>query len=220
VVGACEWWLVSRGVLSFPAPPLVSKAAVAIIRGREKKNGGEPGQAGRDKRPVYPAARPLKQGRGGAGRRAPAAGGGAGRRYPAARPLTQRGGGAGRRYPAARPLTQRGGGDRELRPERDRHHAERERMRVNYDVEFFYGENEAALFGATLNEVAPEDLPRFQSALNDFLESAGVRVNEMRVEAFEFDGCEDVRILLRDGRTVDVCAETTFGEMLEMISEM
>ena len=88
------------------------------------------------------------------------------------------------------------------------------KMNVNFDVEFFHGENEAQLLQATLNDVQLEDLPKFKKVLNEYLDNGDV---EEVVTDFIFNGWEDVSIICESGKEVLVCSETTFSEMLQLI---
>ena len=88
-------------------------------------------------------------------------------------------------------------------------------MSVDFDVDFFHGENEVQLLQATLNDVMVEDLPKFKKVLNDYLENGDV---EETVTDFIFNGWEDVSIICKSGKEVLICSETTFSEMLHLIA--
>ena len=84
-------------------------------------------------------------------------------------------------------------------------------MSVNFDVEFFHGESERQLMQATLNDVLPDDIQKFRKVLNDYID------NDEATD-FIFNGWEDVSIICKSGKEFLICSETTFAEMLEMIS--
>ena len=88
-------------------------------------------------------------------------------------------------------------------------------MSVNFDVEFFHGENEEQLLQATLNDVLPDDMQKFRKVLNDYLDNGD---SQDAVTDFIFNGWEDVSIICKSGKEFLICSETTFAEMLEMIS--
>jgi hypothetical protein len=88
-------------------------------------------------------------------------------------------------------------------------------MSVDFDVESFHGENEAQLLKATLTDVLPDDLPKFKKVLNDYLDNGDA---DDTVTDFIFNGWEDVSIICKSGKEFLICSETTFAEMLEMIS--
>jgi len=88
---------------------------------------------------------------------------------------------------------------------------------IDWDVEFFYGENEAALLASTLNDLEPERLELWRTTLNNFLDDGS---SEARISAIVFDGCEDVILELTDGLTLEISGlETTFGNILEMLEQ-
>ena len=89
---------------------------------------------------------------------------------------------------------------------------------IDWNVEFFYGENEAALLASTLNSIQPHELELWKTTLNNFMD--GFSVNEVRVSEIIFDGCEDVILQLNDGSTLEISGlETTFNEVLEMLDQ-
>jgi len=89
---------------------------------------------------------------------------------------------------------------------------------IKWDCEFFAGENEQALFNATLNTIEPEELPAFTRMLNEFLESPLVPHSGRRVAQIVCDGCDDAIVHLIGGDTIDIDSETTFKEMLGLVA--
>jgi len=87
---------------------------------------------------------------------------------------------------------------------------------INWDVEFFHGENENALLSSTLNDIKPEELDRWKSALNNFMDNTAI--SDRRVLEIIFDGCEDVILRLSDGTQLEVSGiETTFQDILTQL---
>ena len=91
-------------------------------------------------------------------------------------------------------------------------------MAIDWDVDFFYGENEAALLASTLNDIPPSDLERWKNALKAFMDN--VSSSSLRILDIVFDGHEDVLLKLSDGTILEISgSETTFGEILEMLDK-
>ena len=89
---------------------------------------------------------------------------------------------------------------------------------IDWNAEFFYGENEAALLASTLNSILPQELERWRTTLNNFMDC--LSANEVRVSEIVFDGCEDVILRLSDGSTLEISGlETTFNEVLGMLDQ-
>ena len=65
------------------------------------------------------------------------------------------------------------------------------------------------LLQSTFNEITDCSLARFQ--LNETLSREG----KPTIEAFEFDGCMDINVLLVDGTRRQICHETTMSELLQ-----
>ena len=89
--------------------------------------------------------------------------------------------------------------------------------RVNFNVEFFYGENEKLLLNTTLNDIQLEEVDRFRLILNDYLDSA--RFSQDAVRVISLEGCDEAVLYLQSGRQIEVCAETTFKDMLNLITK-
>jgi hypothetical protein len=79
----------------------------------------------------------------------------------------------------------------------------------------FHGENEVQLLQATLSDVLPDDLPKFKKVLNDYLDNGDA---DDTATDFIFNGWEDVSVICKSGKEFLICSETTFAELLEMIS--
>lgn len=91
---------------------------------------------------------------------------------------------------------------------------------IDFDVEFFEGENEHLLLKITLNDVELEDLPKFQQALQGYLDASAV-INGT-ITKIDQDGCDDAIIYFtHNGQpmTCDICSETTFEQMLQTIED-
>ena len=89
--------------------------------------------------------------------------------------------------------------------------------KVNFNVEFFYGENETLLLNTTLNDIQLEEVDRFRKILNDYLDSACFNSPDT-VRVISLEGCDEALLYLRSGRQIEVCAETTFKDMLNLIT--
>ena len=89
--------------------------------------------------------------------------------------------------------------------------------RVNLNVEFFHGKNETLLFNTTLNDINFFEVDRFRKILNDYLDSACFNSPDT-VRVISLEGCDDALLYLQSGRQIEVCAETTFKDMLNLIT--
>jgi hypothetical protein len=87
--------------------------------------------------------------------------------------------------------------------------------RINWDCEFFTGENERLLLAATLNTIELEDLPKFVKMLNEFLRLRPSQ--DDFVKDIVLDGCDDAVVRLTSGGTIEICGETTTQEILGLI---
>ncbi len=87
---------------------------------------------------------------------------------------------------------------------------------INWDCEFFTGENERLLLQSTLNTVEIERLPNFIKMLNEYLQNTSAW--NRTVTGIVMEGCEDAIVQMDDGTKFDICSETTFTEILEMIA--
>jgi len=84
---------------------------------------------------------------------------------------------------------------------------------TDFDVEFFYGENEENLMACTLNDISEEQIPKLLRALNSYL-----RENQLPLaESIELSA-DDGKISLVNGGHIPICPETTFSDMLRLIS--
>lgn len=92
---------------------------------------------------------------------------------------------------------------------------------INWDCEFFEGENEILLLGSTLNDVELERLPDFIRMLNEYLQNTPAW--EREVTGITLDGCEDALVHSRIHATsmplddVEICSETSFQDILDML---
>lgn len=86
---------------------------------------------------------------------------------------------------------------------------------INWDCEFFTGENERLLLQSTLNTIEIERLPNFIKMLNEYLLNGSAW--ERSVIDIVLNGCEDAIVQMDNGTKFDICSETTFSEILEMI---
>ena len=84
---------------------------------------------------------------------------------------------------------------------------------TDFDVDFFYGENEENLMATTLNDISEEQLPKLLRALNSYLQENLLPL----VENIELSADDGV-ISLANGGQIPSCPETTFSDMLRMIS--
>jgi hypothetical protein len=92
------------------------------------------------------------------------------------------------------------------------------RTTVDFNVDFFFGENEDRLFATTVASLRnDEELSKFISALNDYADENAAQT--VGIERFELDGCEDIRVIFKDGSEIKADNETTFGEFLDLILE-
>lgn len=92
--------------------------------------------------------------------------------------------------------------------------------KVDFDVPFFYGENETNLFNMTFNDLDPSDMEKFKKALQEFADAN--QTAPINITNIYGDGCEDVIIeFTREGKqkSVVVCSETTFSEMCKMMDQ-
>jgi hypothetical protein len=98
---------------------------------------------------------------------------------------------------------------------------ERDKMttqdRVDFSVEFFHGKNEELLLKTTLNDIQIEEIDTFRRVLNDYLESTRFHPPQHTVRVISIEGHDDAMLYLWNGHKVEVCAETTFEEMLSLI---
>ena len=88
---------------------------------------------------------------------------------------------------------------------------------INWDCEFFTGENERLLLNSTLNTIEIENLPSFIKMLNEYLQNTSAW--DKSITAIEMDGCDDAIVRMADGATHDIDGETTFSDILAIISE-
>lgn len=84
---------------------------------------------------------------------------------------------------------------------------------INWDCEFFEGENEQKLLAATLNEIEPERLEHFKKMLNEYLDWNAPGTS---IDRISFDGCEDTTVHLANGKAIAIDSETTFREILAL----
>ena len=89
--------------------------------------------------------------------------------------------------------------------------------KVNFNVEFFHGENETLLLNTTLNDIQLEEVDIFRKILNDYLDSACFNSPDT-VRVISLEGCDEALLYLQSGRQIEVCAETTFKDMLNLIT--
>lgn len=87
--------------------------------------------------------------------------------------------------------------------------------RVDFDVDFFYGENEELLLKTTLNDIQIEELPKLERALQSYLDANAVNTV---ITSISLDGCDDASIHLKGREPVEICSETTFEDMLIAIA--
>lgn len=91
--------------------------------------------------------------------------------------------------------------------------------KIDWTVDFFEGDNEERLLASSLNTIEPEELPQFLRVLGGFVASGGN--GEISVQNIEITGQDDaVIVCARAGERLEfeICSETTFQEMLEMLS--
>lgn len=91
--------------------------------------------------------------------------------------------------------------------------------RIDWTVEFFEGDNEERLLASSLNTIEIEELPQFVRVLRDFVASGGN--GEISVQNIEITGQDDaVIVCARAGERLEfeICSETTFQDMLDMLS--
>jgi hypothetical protein len=89
--------------------------------------------------------------------------------------------------------------------------------RVDLNVEFFHGQNEELLFKTTLNDIQLEEVNTFRNILNGYLESPKYSQPQDTVRVISIEGQDDALLYLWSGHKIEVCAETTFEEMLSLI---
>lgn len=87
---------------------------------------------------------------------------------------------------------------------------------INWDCEFFTGENERLLLQSTLSTIEPERLPNFIKMLNEYLASSSSW--DKSISRIVLDGCEDAIVQMSDGSQHDICSETTFSEILQLVT--
>lgn len=91
--------------------------------------------------------------------------------------------------------------------------------KVNFDVEFFEGENERLLLNTTLNDIELEQLPLLHDVLQNYLDASLV---DATVTSIELDGCDDAVIYFASSdqpKRCEICSETTFEQMFQMIED-
>jgi len=100
--------------------------------------------------------------------------------------------------------------------------AEETHRNIDWDCEFFHGDNEEALLAATLNDIQLEELPSFIRTLNDFLDSPGYVTGsypeEWKIDNIKLDGSDDAIIHLRNGDTFDISSETSFLDIIKLLA--
>ena len=89
--------------------------------------------------------------------------------------------------------------------------------KVDLNVEFFHGKNEELLFKTTLNDIELEEVNTFRQILNGYLESPRYSQPQDTVRVTSIEGQDDALLYLQSGHKIEICAETTFEEMLSLI---
>ena len=89
--------------------------------------------------------------------------------------------------------------------------------KVDLNVEFFHGKNEELLFKTTLNDIQIEEIDTFRLILNGYLESPSYSQPQDTIRVISIEGHDDAMLYLWSGHKIEVCAETTFEEMLSLI---
>lgn len=89
--------------------------------------------------------------------------------------------------------------------------------RVDLNVEFFHGKNEELLLKTTLNDIQIEEIDAFRLILNSYLESPSYSHPQDTIRVISIEGHDDAMLYLWSGHKIEVCAETTFEEMLSLI---
>ena len=95
-------------------------------------------------------------------------------------------------------------------------------MKVNFDVEFFYGENEQLLLNTKLNSLNVPEIETFKEILNNYLDSPAWVVGSWPSHRYISEIAiveETATLTLRNSDNVTISSNMSFQEILVKLSE-